>query len=140
MDRIRRSRARGGRQELPLRYRGVGLAQSGAEILQEFPNLVVLTPHHLRRSGDPVAFQTREEQVLFALIMLVDILQFVESLPPFEQRGRRVAVIRGLEDPIHRLLQACDGLAQGLVLPAKRVYGMTRKNRRAAPTGPELPG
>ena len=115
-------------------------AQSGAEILQQFPNLVVLTPHHLRRAGDPVAFQTREQQVLFALIMLVDILQFVECLPPFEQRRRNVPVIRGFEDPIHRLLQAGDGLAQGLVLPAKRVHRMTGKNRRAAPTGPELPG
>ena len=87
-----------------------------------------------------MAFQTREQQVLFALIMLVDILEFVECLPPFEQRGRRVAVIRGFEDPIHRPLKACDGLAQGLVLPAKRVYGMTRKNRRRRQLDQNFPG
>ncbi len=130
----------GGGDQLPFACRHVFLFQGLAEILEQGADLVVLGPHDLGGAGDAVALEVREKDVLFALVMLFDVHEFVEGLAPAQERLAGVGLIGQAPDVGDGEAHAEDGGAQGFVFAAQGVGGVARRDGSGRRRDQHFPG
>ena len=98
-----------------LRARVLG-RQGLAQRAQHGADVVVLAPHDLRRAQDAVPFEVREEDVLLARVVLLDLEQlFVQGAPAGEvdlARQQRAHLGRDLADRLVLEPEGVDGMAR----------------------------
>ena len=99
---------------------------------QQRAGLVVLRPHHLGRSGDPVLLQEREEEVLLAQVVLVHVR---ERVHPGAEREERVAgrlAVGALTELLGRAVQRGELPPERGVLLSKRVHRVSGRRDASA--------
>ncbi|KAF5058062.1 hypothetical protein DSECCO2_350350 [anaerobic digester metagenome] len=102
----------------------VFLLQNFNASFDQFPDLVLLAPHYLGRTGNPFVFQIREQQVFLALVMLVGIKQAVEQSPEL-QYGSRGEFCAAILYFIKYGSGCCSGLEQFFIFFFEYIHGMT---------------
>ena len=96
---------------------------------QRSADVGVFCPHHLRRTGDAMLFEEREKSVLLALIVLVDVHQFVRVLFDLQKLRCAFLVVWTRKELVENCASLRNDLSDGSILATERIDWMAGSDR-----------